>query len=148
LKREALEGVTGSAKYRLFERNKLNVSSWVTLTPFLKVATAGFISSLDLKRIRLHAGIGLGIDFRESDYIDAWMAGWDFQVGPRRLLFSEFGFTTKTSWENNRIPWTLGMRLFREDFAWEVAWVGIMDPENDDTNWNSFPMIKATIAFD
>jgi len=148
IKREALEGITGSAKYRLYQQDKLNIASWVTLTPFLKIATTGFVGSLDLNRVRVHGGIGLGFDFNETEIVDAWMFGWDFQMGPKRLLFSEFGFTAKTSFEENRIPWTLGVRFYPGDFAWELAWVGIMDSKNDDAQASWFPMLKATMAFE
>ncbi len=142
LNKELLDGITSSAKYRLHQSEKVDVSSWLTMTPLLDLVSTGVVGSSDLGRVRLHGGVGLGVDYGNTDYLDVWMGGADFQLGKRRLLYFEAMYTTKSIFKEMRNLIVLGIRFYRQDFSYELALVRFVKDRNNDSVWIWLPVLK------
>ncbi len=145
--KELLDGITGSAKYGLHQSEKVDISSWLTLTPLLDLVSTGVVGSSDLGRVRLHGGVGLGVDYVQSEYLDVWMGGADFQMGKRRLLYFETISTTKSVFNELSNLIILGVRFYRQDFSYEGALVRVFEDSNKDSDWWWFPMLKFSLTF-
>ncbi|MDP2172633.1 MAG: hypothetical protein Q8M98_07625 [Candidatus Cloacimonadaceae bacterium] len=133
--KEALDGLTLSGKYRFYKKGRHSAAAWLTTTPFLDLVSLGGVGSYHYKALRLHGGLGLGLDYGKDEQIGVFMGGFDVSMGTRRAFFTEFFAADRTISDDLRYPITLGYRHFGKDYSADLAMVRMAQVDKDQWLW-------------